>query len=126
MFDVDQLYRLIGNRVRQLRDTQSPRMSQDDLAQILGLKRTSITNIESGQQKLTLDSVFRLCEHFGIEAGELLPRIADVSREAETQVVIGGRSEELGLKTASLLERLRPSKEKARKPSHAAGATNRQ
>ena len=62
MIDHDRLYELIGERIRSIREAQTPRMSQEDLAQVLSLKRTSITNIESGQQRLTLEAIYRLCE----------------------------------------------------------------
>ena len=104
-----QIFRLIGKKVRELRDTQVPRMSQDDLARALGLQRTSITNIESGVQKMTLDTLFRLCERFQIEAADVLPKLHELSRSGETHVQIGGHSESVGAKTASLLERIRPS-----------------
>ena len=67
MLDSDRLYAVIGDRIRRLREAQSPRMSQEDLAQVLDLKRTSVTNIESGHQKLTLDTLYRLCGHFRLE-----------------------------------------------------------
>jgi transcriptional regulator with XRE-family HTH domain len=84
-------------------------MSQEDLAQILDLKRTSVTNIESGRQKVTVDTLYRLCEHFGIEIDELMPPAADFKLASGRSVVIGGKSTDVGVKTASLVERLRPS-----------------
>lgn len=108
MLDCDRLYELIGDRVKRIRETQTPRMSQEDLAEILGLKRTSVTNIESGNQKPTLDTLYRLCEHFGLEIAEVVPAMADVTRAQARSVVIGGKSLDVGAKTASLLDRLRP------------------
>jgi DNA-binding XRE family transcriptional regulator len=109
MVNSDRLYELVGDRVRQIRESQSPRMSQADLARILGLQRTSITNIESGKQKPTLDTLLRLCEHFALEIDAIVPKLRDVSLVHPRSVVIGGKSQEVGAKTASLLSSLRPS-----------------
>lgn len=108
MLDSERLYVLIGERIRRIRETQTPRMSQEDLATVLDLKRTSVTNIESGNQKPTLDTLYRLCDRFGLEFRDFMPTVAEVSSTEERSVVIGGQSQEVGIKTANLVARLRP------------------
>lgn len=112
MIDSNRLYVLIGERVRQVRETRVPRMSQLELAKVLKLKRTSVTNIERGNQKPTLDTLYLLCEHFGLELDNVLPAVADVkiqeSTREERSVTVGGKSHEVGAMTANLVERLRP------------------
>lgn len=113
MLDQRKLYVRIGERVRQIREIHSPRMSQEELAQILKLKRTSITNIERGNQKPTLEALYLLCEHFGLKLENVLPAVADVTmqdgaREGRS-VTVGGKSHEVGAMTAKLVERLRPT-----------------
>jgi len=114
MLDSDRLYELIGQRVRQIREAQTPRMSQAGLAVVLDLKRTSVTNIESGTQKPTLDTLYRLCEHFGIEIFEIIPSVTAVTRQDARPVVVGGQSQEIGAKTADVLARLRTRAPKRR------------
>lgn len=109
MLDSDKLYELIGDRIKQIRDAQTPRMSQSDLAGILGLQRTSITNIELGKQKPTLDTLLRLCEHFALEIDAIVPKLREVSVTQARSVIVGGKSQEVGVKTASLLSSLRPA-----------------
>jgi transcriptional regulator with XRE-family HTH domain len=110
MFDDERLYALIGERIRRVRETQTPRMSQEDLAEILGLKRTSITNIERGNQKVTLDSIYRLCARFGLDINEILPPVSDVTaRVDERAIIVGGQAHEVGIKTAEAVARLRPT-----------------
>ncbi len=46
------VYREVGRRIRQARQRRG--MSQAQLGQLVGLNRTSITNIESGNQTVTL------------------------------------------------------------------------
>jgi transcriptional regulator with XRE-family HTH domain len=113
MVDNDRLHVLVGERIRLLREAQSPKMSQQELAEILGLKRTSVTNIEQGNQKPTLETLYRICDHFGVEIGEVMPRLVEVLatkiEPTARAVVIGGRSQEIGAKTATVIDRLRPS-----------------
>ena len=88
-------------------------MSQEELAQILKLKRTSITNIERGNQKPTLDALYLLCGHFGLKLENILPAVSEVTVQEkpreERSVTIGGKSHEVGAMTAKLVERLRPA-----------------
>ena len=108
MIDSELLYKLIGERIRRFREAHIPRLSQDGLARALGLKRTSITNIECGNQKLTLDSLYKLCDRFGLEVGEFIPSVSEVTHSEGQSVVIGGKAHEVGMKTANLVARLRP------------------
>ena len=94
--------------MRSIREAQTPRMSQEDLGLVLSLKRTSITNIESGQQRLTLEAIYRLCERFGLEVSDILPAVSDVTRAEAQPVVVGGHAQHIGVKTARVLEQLRP------------------
>ena len=109
MLDSDKLYELIGDRIRRIREAQTPRMSQGDLAKILGLQRTSVTNMELGKQKPTLETLLRLCEHFALEIDAIVPRLREVELVQARSVVIGGKAQEVGAKTANLLSSLRPS-----------------
>jgi transcriptional regulator with XRE-family HTH domain len=108
MIDSERLYVLIGERVRRIREAQTPRMSQGELARILDLKRTSITNIELGNQKLPVDTLYRLCERFGLAVQEIMPPVSDVTHAEGRSIVVGGKSHDVGVKTASLVARLRP------------------
>jgi transcriptional regulator with XRE-family HTH domain len=107
VLDSEQLYIAIGNRIKHIREAAG--MTQEDLARILELKRTSITNIERGNQKPTLDALYRFCERFGLEISKVLPSVVEVTREDGRSVVVGGKAQEVGAKTAIVLERLRPS-----------------
>ena len=109
MLDSERLYELVGDRIKQLREAQTPKMSQGELAKILDLQRTSITNIELGKQKPTLDTLLRLCEHFGLEINAIVPQVREVSIVQARSVIVGGKTQEVGAKTASLLSTLRPS-----------------
>ena len=111
MLDEKKLYGELGKRVQQLRRMQSPLMSQAQLATILGLTRTSVTNMERGTQKITLGTLYRLCETFGKSVAELLPEVVDVSGGADQSVTVAGQVYALPAKTADSVRRFLPAGE---------------
>jgi DNA-binding XRE family transcriptional regulator len=108
MLDDGKLYSLLGERIQRLRRMQSPLMSQERLAKTLGLTRTSVTNIERGKQKVTLDTIYKLCETFGMQIADLMPPLAEVSQKAEQSVVVAGQAYDVPTKTANSIKRLLP------------------
>jgi transcriptional regulator with XRE-family HTH domain len=107
MLDRKQLYIAIGARIKRIREAAD--MTQGELAHILDLKRTSITNIERGNQRPTLDALYRFCERFTLELSDVLPSVLESTRQDARSVVVGGKAQEVGAKTAIALERLRPA-----------------
>lgn len=67
----DNLYRLIGLRVANFRNKK--KISQAALAEQVGVARTSVTNLESGRQRVTLDHLNQIAEVLGVELSELMP-----------------------------------------------------
>lgn len=59
--------------VIKLRDKN--KLNQDDIATILGVKRTFITNIESAKNraKYNLAHIDKLADHFGLSPRDFLP-----------------------------------------------------
>lgn len=66
----------VGARVKTLRLEQG--MSQGDLAEGIGMVRTSITNIEVGRQRLLVPSFINIALVLGVEMANLLPTWEDV------------------------------------------------
>lgn len=71
----DQLYAFIGRVVRSQR--KQLEMTQDDLAERLGVSRTSVTNLEQGIQRIPLHRLYRLASILGMEMSEFLPRLEE-------------------------------------------------
>src|ERR1035437_1898618 len=65
-----ELYTQVGARLRALRLERET--TQEALAQLVGMKRTSLTNIEKGRQKLLLHTIIDLAEALGVSPIELL------------------------------------------------------
>lgn len=70
------LYAAIGMAVREAR--QDRQMTQEQVAQAVGLTRTSIVNIEAGRQRLTIDTLYDIADALKIQAVSLMPRNEDV------------------------------------------------
>lgn len=68
---MDQLYREFGRLLRQRR--KGAGLTQDDVANRVGLARTSITNIEQGRQHISLHMLYELAAAIGGRARDLLP-----------------------------------------------------
>lgn len=73
----ERLYEYIGLQIRNHRDKRS--FTQQDLADRIGLERTSITNIERGKQKLPLHVLFGICEALDVTPNDVLPHRNAVS-----------------------------------------------
>ena len=78
--DADRLHRALGAEIRSLRDDAGD--SQGDLAEVLGLSRTSVVNIEAGRQRPPLVTLYRIAEVYGVEIAALLPPLASVNATA--------------------------------------------
>ena len=68
---MEQLYREFGRALRARRKQAG--LSQDDVAQRVGMSRTSITNIEQGRQHVSLHVLYDLAGAVGTTPGDLLP-----------------------------------------------------
>ena len=70
-FSEDDLYIAIGKRIRAARERVG--LTQEALGDLVGLGRTSITNIERGRQRMTVHTLFGLADAVGEVPAALLP-----------------------------------------------------
>jgi transcriptional regulator with XRE-family HTH domain len=68
---VDRLYKQFGQRLRELR--MEAGLTQEDVAERVKLRRTSITNIERGRQHIALHQLYLLASAVGTSPQDLLP-----------------------------------------------------
>lgn len=69
---IDPFYEAFGALVRKHRDRQKG-MTQSKLGELVGLSRTSITNIEKGRQHVALHQVFALAYALRVTPNALMP-----------------------------------------------------
>ena len=79
-------------------------MTQSQLADAVGVLRTSIANIEAGRQKPPLHLLYKLCIELGVEVVDILPRNTVISQPIT--VIIEGTPKEVPPKTAEFLRQL--------------------
>ncbi len=86
MISESELYEQVGILVRIAREKVG--LNQQDLAKLIGLQRTSITNIEAGKQKFQLHTLFNIANALNIPVKSLLPLddivdTEDISRQIQ-------------------------------------------
>ena len=72
----DTIYRQFGSLLRQAREDRN--MTQRQLADLVGLKRTSVTNIENGAQEVTLYQIIALASALEMDVASLIPGVVPV------------------------------------------------
>lgn len=70
MKDHSEFYKQVGQNIRLRRPKN---LSQEALGSAVGLTRTSISNIESGRQKMLLHTLIDIADALKVEASMLLP-----------------------------------------------------
>lgn len=71
-YEAEPLKKVLGAQVRDLRHARH--LSQEGLAEELGVSTRYLAGIERGERNLTLDSVDVLAEQLGVEAHALIVR----------------------------------------------------
>jgi transcriptional regulator with XRE-family HTH domain len=103
--DEQHLYRLIGERLRTRRMAMG--LTQEDLAARAGIRRTSITNIESGRQKLPIHLLYQLCAILGVEIGAVLPTQAEIGVRLTQPIDVAGVTREVPPQVAEIVRQWR-------------------
>lgn len=105
MINEAELYKQIGARLKAIRTGSSARqLTQERLAVIVGLERTSITNIEAGKQRVPLHIIYLLCSALGVEITEVLPSCEEVTvRIPDETIKIGAQAFSLSPQIAELV-----------------------
>jgi transcriptional regulator with XRE-family HTH domain len=101
MIDRGDINQRFGRRLAQCR--KRARVSQEKLADALGLTRTSITNIEHGRQPIQLPTLYAIAEALGIEPTDLMPAPPKATIEAP---INGEQLKGLSVKTTNWLARV--------------------
>jgi transcriptional regulator with XRE-family HTH domain len=66
-------YQEVGRRIREARTRHKPPLTQEGLAELVSLTRTSITNVEKGRQKILLHTLAEIASALQVDPASLLP-----------------------------------------------------
>jgi len=80
--DPEAIYRVFGRKLREVR--LSKRIPQQELATLSGLTRASVTNIESGRQRVLLHQAVQFAEALGVDLAEIVPQSSEISAGRES------------------------------------------
>jgi len=99
--DRDSLYAQIGKRIQQRRASLG--ITQADLAKQVGMSRTSVANVEAGNQNAPVHVLYEMCVILHLRPADIFPEIDGIS----SSIVIGDSiADELGGVAGSLLRDL--------------------
>jgi transcriptional regulator with XRE-family HTH domain len=71
LLNIDKFYQEIGSIIKELREKQG--VSQEALANYLGLTRMSIINLEKGRHRPSIHQIFLIADLLKVNIHELLP-----------------------------------------------------
>jgi len=92
MLNEDLLYKLVGERLAAARKRKLS-LTQDSIAELLGISRTSVSNIERGIQKAPLSLIYLYCIQIEKNIDEIIPSLDEVvTKKTGTTVTIDGKS----------------------------------
>ena len=100
--DERRLYDLIGIKIRELRGQRR----QEELAEAIGMQRTSVANIESGRQKTPLHVVYKLCALLDVEVALILPKVEEVVKNESIEIEVNNETTQVTPKTAAAIAEL--------------------
>lgn len=98
------LYQHIGSVIRKRREMLG--MTQAQLATSVGLLRTSIVNLEAGNQRIPLHTLYPLCAVLGIDVIDALPTIRDILEKDQLVLPIDGIDTVVPARTAAFVSGL--------------------
>jgi transcriptional regulator with XRE-family HTH domain len=78
-------------------------ISQEKLAEVLGLTRTSVTNIECGRQPIQLHTLYAIADALGIEPTDLMPAVSKLTPQTPIE---HAHFKSLSVKTSHWLAKL--------------------
>jgi transcriptional regulator with XRE-family HTH domain len=90
---MSQLYERLASRVRQEREAAN--LSQSELADLAGLSRSQLANIENARQRPPLEAIYRISLGLQVKLDDLLPKMEEAGfapLAAVNRVTIDGQS----------------------------------
>lgn len=100
----NRLYEQIGDRLRARRREFD--LTQSEVAETVGLLRTTIANIEAGRQRVSLHVLYKLCTILNLEVNEILPANSEIVTLVTPTVSTEEWLQSAPPKTAALVKRL--------------------
>jgi len=88
LMNSESIYRHIGEVIRNRRRSSKPRLTQERLAQRVGISRASLANIETGRQSVMVHQLYALAEALKLAPADLLPPADVADAHAEWNAIL--------------------------------------
>ena len=75
----------VGIKIRELRKSRS--LTQADLAGKIGIQQSDLCRMETGEYKVSLDTLFRILSIFGMNIGEFFHEALQAAEGSEEEVL---------------------------------------
>lgn len=112
-----QIYLIIGRKIKETRTRLS--ITQTELAKRINMARTSLTNIESGEQKLPIHMLYKIAFVLKVPITDLLPEFKeediDISALLDQKRVVDEKGQETTLEDKEkqrILDLIKPQRRK--------------
>src|SRR5262245_26038350 len=76
---------LVGSKIRELRKARS--LTQAELAGKIGIQQSDLCRMETGEYKVSLDTLFRVLGIFGMNIGEFFQEAAGAADGTEEEIL---------------------------------------
>lgn len=76
---------LVGEKIRELRKSRS--LTQAELAAKIGVQQSDLCRMETGEYKVSLDTLFRILAIFGLDIGEFFQERARTRDGGEEEML---------------------------------------
>lgn len=89
--DAERINRAVADRMAKLRSTRAngaprlPALSQAQLAEILGVSRATVANIENRRQRVPIWYVYAICAKLGEDVDAVMPSVSEI-QHAESMI----------------------------------------
>src|SRR6185437_7062355 len=84
----ESIYLHIGEVVRNRRRSSKPRLTQEKLAQRVGISRASLANIETGRQSVLVHQLYALAEALKLAPSDFLPPASAADARADWNEIL--------------------------------------
>lgn len=98
-------YELLGENVRTVRNERQ--YTQEELAARVDISRTSITNLENGDQRLPVHNIVRLAGVLGVPLERLVPRWESAQPSERVEVSMDGEKKEISREALEFIQSVR-------------------
>jgi transcriptional regulator with XRE-family HTH domain len=78
------IYKIIGEKIRNERENLS--LNQEKLSNIIGVSRSSVSNIETGRHQVPIHLLFTLSKKLDIELNQLIPSNDEIAEYLKSHI----------------------------------------